>query len=272
MNAHRTIVGLLFLALRGSSVITGFVHHGRLFSSAGQPAAAGMYHLQFSLHGEPHGKRSCWTERHTQVAVSEGGFFAVILGNEKAIKPSYFDRGPRYLSTRLVTNGEPEEEASPRTPYTGALLQLGANQERQHGRLGQLEQAEEERSNFPTAAEFTEALSALELRVRRLENTRLQNLEKAVQSIVERLDRIDGDGKRLDVVEDRVDDMDGPDGDIVDLIDRMKAVEAAAPQLFDYLADESPVMQLEALEARVRTLERDNLLAPASLKDSAHGQ
>ena len=91
-------------------------------------------------------------------------------------------------------------------------------------------------------------------------------------SILERLDHIDGEGKRLEVVEDRVDDMDGPDGDIVDLIDRMKAVEAAAPQLFDYLADESPAMQLEALEARIRTLERDNLLAPQSLKGSAQGQ
>ena len=253
-------------------MITGFVHHGRLFSTAGQPAGAGVYHLQFSLHGEPHGKRSCWTEQHAHVSVSEGGFFSVILGDQKTIKPSYFDRGPRYLSTRIVSHNEPQEEAGPRTPYTGSLLQLGAHHERQQGRLHKLEEAETERSQFPSPSEFAEALSALDLRVRRLEDTRLQNLEMAVKSILERLDQIDGEGKRLDVVEDRVDDMDGPDGDIVDLIDRMKAVEAAAPQLFDYLAEESPVMQLEAIEARVRTLERDNLLAPQSLKDSAQGR
>ena len=253
-------------------MITGFVHHGRLFSAAGQPAAPGVYHLQFSLHGEPQGKRSCWTEQHPSVHVSDGGFFAVILGKQKAIKPSYFDRGPRYLSTRLVLHGEAGEERGARTPYTGALLQLGATQERQQTRLGLLEEAEEERSHSPSPAEFAEALAALEHRVHLLETSRLQNLEHAVQSILERLDRIDGEGKRLDRVEDRVDDMDGPDGDIMDLIDRMKAVEAAAPQLFDYLAEESPAMQLEALEARIRTLERDNLLAPPSLKDSAQGQ
>ncbi|MEC7240848.1 MAG: hypothetical protein VXW32_06385 [Myxococcota bacterium] len=253
-------------------MITGFVHHGRLFGAAGRPAAAGVYHLQFSLHGEPHGKRSCWTERHPLISVTEGGFFSAILGEQKAIKPSYFDRGPRYLSTRIVKDNEAEEECGPRTPYTGNLLQLGANQERHQGRLGKLEESEEERSHFPSPSELADALSALDLRVRRLEDTRIHNLEATVTSILERLDQIDGDGKRLDVVEDRVDDMDGPDGDIVDLIDRMKAVEAAAPQLFDYLAEESPAMQLEALEARIRNLERDNLLAPQSLKGSARGQ
>ena len=253
-------------------MITGFVHHGRLCGPDGQPAKPGVYALQFSLHGEPHGKRSCWSERQAEVSVTHGGHFSVILGQQKPVKPSYFDRGPRYLSTRIVTGEEIGEERSPRTPYTGSLLQVGKAQENAEGRLGRLEEAEEERSNYPSAAEFSKALAALELRIQRLESRRILDLETTIQSILTRLDQIDGEGKRLDRVEDRVDDMDGPDGDIEDLIERMRAVEAAAPQLFDYLAEDTPEMQLEALEARVRSLERDNLLAPPDLSDAVQNR
>ena len=100
-------------------------------------------------------------------------------------------------------------------------------------------------------------------RVRLLESTRIGSLEQAIKLICQRLDLIDGEGKRLDLLEDRIEDIDGTDGDIVDLIERMHSVETVAPQLFDYLADENPAMELEALEARVLNLERDNLLQPS---------
>ena len=49
----------------------------------------------------------------------------------------------------------------------------------------------------------------------------------------------------MDRVEDRIKDIDGSDGDIVDLVERMHAVETVAPQLFDYLADENPRWSLK---------------------------
>ena len=251
---------------------SGFVHHGRLCRPDGQAAPAGLYELRFALHGETHGKRSCWSETLPNVKVSDGGFFAVILGHEKPIKPSYFDRGPRFLSTRVMVNGDLGEESGQRVPFTGNLMKVDAAQGQQHTRLGKLEESEEERSKHPSPAEFAQSLEALEFRIRRLESERIGVLEKTIQTILTRLDQIDGDGKRMDLVEDRVDDMDGPDGDIVDLIDRMRSVEAVAPQLFDYLAEETPAMELEALEARVLTLERDSLLLPSELADAAQTQ
>jgi hypothetical protein len=89
------------------------------------------------------------------------------------------------------------------------------------------------------------------------------DLENLVKLLAERLLAVDGVGRRLDRAEDRIEDIDGGDGDIVSLIERMHAVEIVAPQLFDYLADENPAMELEALEQRVLHLERDNRLHPA---------
>jgi hypothetical protein len=88
------------------------------------------------------------------------------------------------------------------------------------------------------------------------------DLENLVKLLAERLLAVDGVGRRLDRAEDRIEDIDGGDGDIVSLIERMHAVEIVAPQLFDYLADENPAMELEALEQRVLHLERDNRLHP----------
>jgi len=243
-------------------VITGFEHHGRLCRRDGRPANPGHYDLRFALHGDPEGKRACWTEDHSHVAVAPGGFYTVLLGTDTPIKPSYFDKGVRHLSVRIVRKGEAEDETGQRVPFTGCLHQLISLGERLGERINKLEQGEAERGAQPSPAQLAETIEGLDLRIRRLESERLNNLERAVKLIIERLDLVDGEGKRMDLVEDRIEDIDGPDGDIVDLIERMHAVEVVAPQLFDYLADENPAMELEALEERVRKLERDNLLQP----------
>ena len=243
-------------------VITGFAHHGRLCRRDGRPANPGHYDLRFALHGDSLGKRACWTEDHLQISVSPGGFYSVVLGAETAIKPSYFDKGIRYLSVRILKKGEVQEETGTRLPFTGSLQQLEALGKSLHSRIEKLEESESDRSAQPSGAELAELIENLDARVQQLESERLSSIEKALQLIAHRLDQIDGAGKRLDLVEDKIEDIDGPDGDIVSLIDRMQAVEKVAPQLFDYLADESPVLELEALEERVRQLERDNLLQP----------
>ncbi len=247
-------------------VITGFEHHGRLCRRDGRPANPGCYDLRFALHGEREGKRACWTEDHTQINVSPGGFFSVVLGQEKAIKSSYFDRGERYLSVRVLRKGEAEQECTARVPFTGAMVCLNAEQSSIKTRIDSLESEYEERSAQPSPAELAQAIESLDIRIRRLESERLNILEKAVLDLTKRLDSIDGEGQRMDRVEDRIEDIDGSDGDIVDLVERMHAVETVAPQLFDYLADENPAMELEALEERVRKLERDNLLQPQGLR------
>lgn len=247
-------------------MITGFEHHGRLCRRDGRPANPGSYDLRFALHGEKEGKRACWTEDHTEINVAPGGFFSVVLGREKTIKPSYFERGERYLSVRVLRKGEAENECTARIPFTGGLVCLQAAQGSIKTRIESLEAEHDERCGQPSPAELAQTIESLDIRIRRLESERLTALEKIVSTLSSRLDAIDGDGQRMDRVEDRIEDIDGSDGDIVDLVERMHAVETVAPQLFDYLADENPAMELEALEERVRRLERDNLLQPQDLR------
>jgi hypothetical protein len=244
-------------------VNTGFEHHGRLSRRDGRPANPGHYELRFALHGDPDGKRACWTEDHLHVTVSPGGFYSVLLGAQTPIKASYFDRGIRHLSVRILRKGEVESETGQRIPFTGRLHQLSVLGDKLDVRIEKLERAETTRGAQPSPEELAQTIEGLEHRVRLLESTRIGSLEQAIKLICQRLDLIDGEGKRLDLLEDRIEDIDGTDGDIVDLIERMHAVETVAPQLFDYLADENPAMELEALEARVLNLERDNLLQPS---------
>jgi hypothetical protein len=253
-------------------VIPGIEHHGRLCRRDGRPANPGHYELRFALHNDSQGKRSCWMEDHAKVHVAPGGFYTVLLGREIPIKPSYFDKGIRHLSIRVLRKGEPEEETGSRIPFTGTIHQLGALTEGLDRRIEKLEAAETARGAQPSQAELALGLEALDQRIRILETDRIENLEKWVHALAGRLLAIDGEGKRLDRSEDRIEDMDGSDGDIVDLIDRMRAVEIVAPQLFDYLADENPGMELEALTQRVLELERDNRLHPRRFHRLSEGK
>jgi exonuclease VII small subunit len=246
-------------------VIPGIEHHGRLCRRDGRPANPGQYDLRFALHRDEVGKRSCWAEDHTSVHVAPGGFYSVLLGQEKPIKPSYFDNGARQLSVRILRKGEPEEETGNRTPFTGYIQQLGATTEALTQRIEHLEAAEAIRGAQTNPDVFDQNLAALEQRVQILENDRITDLENLVKLLAERLLAVDGVGQRLDRAEDRIEDIDGAEGDIVTLIERMHAVEIVAPQLFDYLADENPAMELEALEQRVLELERDNRLNPSRI-------
>lgn len=250
-------------------MISGIAHQGRLCRRDGRPANPGHYALRFALHSEAQGKRSCWAEDHASVFVAPGGFFSVLLGQQTAIKPSYFDKGIRHLSVRILRKGDVEDETSARIPFTGSIQQLSALTEGLGQRLERLEAIETTRGADPQTPELAQSILNLHHRIHALESERLVDLENGVKALADRLVAVDGDGKRLDRAEDRIEDMDGEDGDITDLITRMHAVEIVAPQLFDYLADENPAMELEALEARVLELERDNRLQPSRFQQKS---
>jgi hypothetical protein len=252
-------------------VIPGIEHHGRLCRRDGRPANPGHYELRFALHSNDQGKRSCWMEDHAKVHVAPGGFYTVLLGQEIPIKASYFDQGIRHLSVRVLRKGEPEDETGSRIPFTGSIHQLGALTQGLDSRLEKLEAAETARGAQPSQTELAAGLEALNQRIRVLESERLENLEKWVSALADRLLSVDGEGKRMDLAEDRIEDIDGADGDVVHLIERMRAVEIVAPQLFDYLADENPAMELEALSQRVLELERDSRLHPGRFQRLSEG-
>ena len=65
--------------------------------------------------------------------------------------------------------------------------------------------------------------------------TELNAVIRRVESLTGRLDAIDTDGGRLDSVELELEDIVGPDGDVVDLNERMDRLEGKAPDLIKNL-------------------------------------
>ena len=109
-------------------MITGFEHHGRLCRRDRRPANPGSYDLRFCpsrrkrKENEPAGRKT------TLKSTSRPVVFSLLSSVEKTIKPSYFERGERYLSVRVLRKGEAENECTARIPFTGGLVCLQAAQ------------------------------------------------------------------------------------------------------------------------------------------------
>jgi hypothetical protein len=202
-------------------LVTGIEYHGRLARRDGRPANPGTYDLRFALHSDERIKRSCWTEDHTSVVVAPGGFFTVVLGLTKPIKAEYFSTGPRWASVRIVRRGELEGETGPRVPVLGGVVCLEQHTRRVVSRLSRLEEIATESARGPQALEMQETIEALHTRLGQLEDGRLDQVETLLRELSLRVKALDGDGRRMELLEERVDELDGPSGEIQELSERL---------------------------------------------------
>ena len=77
-----------------------------------------------------------------------------------------------------------------------------------------------------------EALDGIHSRLVSIESgTEMASVVRRVESMMGRLDEVDRDDGRLDRLEDELHDIVGPDGDVVDLNERMDRLEGRAPEL-----------------------------------------
>lgn len=223
--------------------------HGRLCRSDGRPANPGTYDLLFQLHDGPESERALWEEPILSIPVAAGGFYHVVLGQHAALRADLFRDGLRWLAVRVVRTGKAAEEIGERVPVTGVTLKLGASQGHLEARVASLEGG----GARPAVSEKTaKRLKILHRRLRRLEagGGAVGLVTTRVRLVEERLLRIDGEEGRVTHLEDELEDLVGPDGDVVDLHERMDALEAQEPGLHVVTGG----MDLRALEARIAAL------------------
>lgn len=206
-------------------MLKGIEYHGRLTRTDGRPANPGTYTLKFALHSDERTRRTSWTEEVRNVTVNSGGFFSVILGLTIPMKADHFKTVPRWLSVRIVRKGEMADETGPRTPMLGTQVRLLDMLERLEKRIGKLEEHRQSSLDQPSPQRLSERLTKVEGRVTIVSDGDLPALMKRVERLLGRVDLLDCDDGRLDRVEDRLDDIDGSGGDIVDLNERVDALE-----------------------------------------------
>lgn len=218
-------------------------YQGRLTRSDKRPANPGSYCLQFQLHGQPReSKRDKvhWEEVVENVDVSPGGFFRVILGRSNPVDETMFGRGIRWMSVRVVRSGALDEEHLPRAPIAGAEARLYGGLSRIRSSMdGLSERMDSLIESSPQIADFDkrlghvgESLSGVHSRLALIESgTEVAAIIRRVEGLMARLDEVDRDDGRLDRIEDELHELVGPDGDVVDLNERMDRLEGRAPEL-----------------------------------------
>jgi hypothetical protein len=245
-------------------------HHGRLNRADGRPANPGIYSLRFTLHATAEGHECLWEESLRGVAVASGGFFHVVLGQDDPISEEIFRFSPAWLAVQVIRSGRVAEETSRRVPMVGSHLLLHRENQRLGDRLARVEaslqdagvlhlgeiDADAERMDL-----IEETVARLTARVGEVERTcSATTLEGRFSLLEKRVTELGDLDERLLRVEDEIDDIVGPDGDVVDLADRLEQIEenlseAAAPERRG--PDTAAVPQhvrLEEMERRISAL------------------
>jgi hypothetical protein len=212
-------------------------HHGRLSRADGRPANPGTYHLRFTFHATPEGLECLWEENLRSVTVSSGGFYHVLLGQEDPISEEIFRDAPAWLAVQVIRAGHAEDATSQRVPLLGSHLMLHRESRRCSDRLDRVEtvlkeagvlridgaeaEAEAERLDI-----IEEALARLATRMADFErNSSTASLEGRLGLLEKRVAEILDLEERVLHVEDELDDIVGPDGDVVDLAERLEQIE-----------------------------------------------
>lgn len=195
--------------------------HGRLRRADGRPADPGVVDLVFGLFASPDGGAPLWEEEVRDVRIGPEGEYHTVLGDLNALRPALFDGSTRYLAVRVVRGGRREAELSDRVPVLGLVVALGDEVRRIDGRVAAVEAGGE--AQVRTA----KRVRVLRRRIRRLEAGEgpIAPLLERIAALEARLARLDGAEGRVARLEDELEDIVGPDGDLVDLTERIEALE-----------------------------------------------
>lgn len=225
--------------------------HGRLCRSDGRPANPGTYDLQFSLYDGPEGERALWEEALESIPVAAGGFYHVILGQRAPLRADHFRDHTRWLAVRVLRSGKAGEEIGDRVPLTGVALGLGAAHALIEARVAALEGGGGAASADPRVRR---RIVVLHRRLKRLEKGggAVGLVAARLGAVEERVALLDGEEGRVTHLEDEMEDIVGPDGDIVDLNERMDLLEGRGSDLRVAIGS----AELRQLEERIAALAR----------------
>ena len=87
--------------------------------------------------------------------------------------------------------------------------------------MSRLEEVANESARGPQALEMQSSVQALNERLGQLEDGRLDQVETLLRELSRRVKALDGEGRRMELLEERVDELDGPSGELQELVERM---------------------------------------------------
>lgn len=209
----------------GTDIVRGLAFCGRLLEVDGRPVAAGRYRLKLALHADGRIGRSSWSEIQDHVDVDAQGIFSVLLGKNREIDPKQFHHRPRWVSVRRIRDGEEEPENAPRICVLGTPLQLTAQVAALSAQLQAHAEILERYTSGPSTRTLAKRLEALEAKTETLEVGDLKVIRGQIDALLTKAEALLDEGGRLDQIEDRLEDLDGPDGDIIDVNKRMDDIE-----------------------------------------------
>lgn len=242
---------------------------GRIGRSDGKLVAAGRFDLAFRLFSDRSGNTVLWSEDHEDVPVGVGGGFQVVLGLQNPLVARIFSVTPRWLSV-LIRKDEQLIEAGDRVPLMGAAVRFSDDLAALRDALDESVRNQAETTLPFPAGENIDAparrrLIKLHRRLSKLERgegllTGIRTRLAATEARVQRLD--DDDHGRVQRLEDEVEDIVGPNGDILDLLERIEALEqgrvATGVEPPTPVVDARSEARLAVLEERVATLRVEN--------------
>jgi len=199
--------------------------HGQL------PAAPTDTHrvsLELRVYATAAGGKPLWAERQRAVMLHPGGVLRLILGSVRPLPVDLFDRFPRWLEV------QPDgAEPGPRVALLGseirleariAALEAGRPGGALSARVDQLEGLLHRQAS--ATRRLRDGFDHLHDQVTGLrEDPLLGQLRVELEALSARLDALTAD--RLQRIEDELEDLVGPDGDVVDLDARLDALHAA---------------------------------------------
>lgn len=219
---------------------------GRLCRPDGRPAPQGRVDLCFCLHPSEVSRAVLWEEVHRGVYVGATGGFAVALGSSSPLDPAFFEAGPLFVSVRPFRDERAGDELYERLVLGGLALQPI--------------QAIADLEARVDSVEGRSHAVAVALRRTRVLRRHVRNLERGsgpflglntrIEAVEARLARLDAEEGRVAHLEDELEDIVGPDGDLIDLLERIEALERKV-QAIDRLANLEA--RLAALEERLNT-------------------
>lgn len=242
---------------------------GRIGRSDGKLVAAGRFDLAFRIFSDRDGNTVLWAEDHDDVPVAVGGSFHVVLGMQQALVARVFSVTPRWLAVSIRKDDQ-LIEAGDRVPILGAAVRIADELSALRDTMEESVRGQAEPTlPFPSGenidAPARRRLIKLHRRLSRIEHgegllTGIRTRLAAVETRLQRLD--DDDHGRVVRLEDEVEDIVGPDGDILDLLERIEALEqgrvATGVEPPAPVEDVRTDARLAVVEERVATLRAEN--------------
>jgi hypothetical protein len=181
-------------------------------------------HRPVRLYASLVGSTIIWEDARAQVVPDGPQRISVVLAVPSEACSAVFRRTVRFVAVWI----EFQQRWSDRVPVVGTALSVHARLVEVEARVSALEAAWTTAAISDVFVEFRDAVDDHERRFIRMEASGpMRDLESRATELSHRLDRLDRKDGRLVRIEDELEDLVGPEGDVVDFEARLSVLERA---------------------------------------------